>query len=280
VIRLGWEFNGSWMPWAAGAGGYTAAYRHVVTLMRSVSSSFKFDWCTAWGENSTAPDSVYPGDDVVDIIGMDVYNRYYAPADADPVHRWNTLLTANYGLNWLVAFAKLHDKPISIPEWGTGEWTAGDGGTGGGDDPLFIANMAAFMGANNTAYCSYWDINAGSYNACVSDGEHPLSGAALKTAFNAQALQLPGPILWTGQGEPPTATSVSINFSPPYAGGLADHFDITYREVAWTKYASVKQIGTQPVTGLKPGTAYEVCVTAVNAAGSGTPSAPLLLSTI
>jgi len=282
TIRIGWEFNGSWMPWAAVANpvGYVAAYRRVVGILREAAgSNFTFDWCTSWGQNATAPDSVYPGDDVVDVIGMDVYNRYYTQALSAPAARWANLLAAPYGLNWLVSFAALHKKRISFPEWGTGEWTAGDGGTGGGDDPLFVTNMAAFMQANNVSYCCYWDINAGSYNARVSDGEHPLSGTALKTAFSSP-LTPPGPILWIGAGQPSTETSVSVNFSPPYQGGAADHFDILIRPVApWTVAASVKQVGTQPVPGLKPGTDYEVCVRAVNAAGPGTPSAPIALTT-
>jgi beta-mannanase len=123
TIRLGWEFNGSWMPWAAGNDpvGYVAAYRHVVTLMRSVPGAFFiFDWCCAWGPAETAPDTVYPGDDVVDIIGMTYYTRYYDPQDADPQYRWNTALTSVYGFNWLVSFSQTHGKPISVSEWGTG----------------------------------------------------------------------------------------------------------------------------------------------------------------
>ena len=51
VIRLGWEFNGNWMPWAAGQDpvNYVKAYRHVVAVMRSVpGADFTFDWCTSW----------------------------------------------------------------------------------------------------------------------------------------------------------------------------------------------------------------------------------------
>lgn len=296
VVRLGWEFNGSWMPWAAGSDpiSYVAAYRHVVALMRSVpGANFKFDWCTSWGPNATAPDSVYPGDDVVDIVGMDVYNRYYSSADADPTHRWNTYLTASYGLDWLVSFSLAHGKPISVPEWGTGEWLVGDGGTGGGDDGLFVTNMSNFLKTNGAVYSDYWDISASGYDASVSNGEHPVAGAALKAAFGianspatspvaTSSIAPPGAILWIGVGDKPTPNSVSINFSPPYGGGAPSTFNILYRPSGtgtWSTYGSVKSVGWQTVGGLNPGTSYDVSVEAVNAGGSGPQSALITLST-
>jgi hypothetical protein len=285
TVRLGWEFNGGWMPWAAGTNpqAYVAAYRHVVVLMRSVpGAQFTFDWCSSWGPNATAPDSVYPGDDVVDVIGMDVYNRYYDAADADPAHRWNTFLTASYGLNWLVAFAQLHGKPISIPEWGTGEWLVADGGTGGGDDPLFVTNMSLFLEANSAAYSSYWDISASGYNAEVSDGEHPLSGAALKAAFGT-VLDLPGQVPWLGAGQAATATTISINFAPPNDGGIPTSYVILDRitgQGSWTTYGTVGWTGWQTVSGLLAGTSYDFEVYAVNASGNGAVSAPVTLATV
>jgi Fibronectin type III domain/Glycosyl hydrolase family 26 len=297
VIRIGWEFNGGWMPWAAGQNptAYVAAYRHVVAVMRSVpGADFTFDWCTSWGPNATAPDSVYPGDDVVDIIGMDVYDRYYSAADANPVHRWNTYLTAQYGLNWLVSFSKQHGKPISIPEWGTGESYVGDGGMGGGDDPVFVANMSQFMSTNSAVYSDYWDISASGYNATVSDGEHPLSGAALKAAFSsavaavsppapaAPTVPPPGPILWIGVGDAATLTTVSINFAPPGSGGLPSYYVILDRvtgQTAWNQYSKVTWTGWQTVSGLKQGTSYDFEVYAANAGGNGGVSAVLTLTT-
>jgi hypothetical protein len=287
TVRLGWEFNGSWMPWAAGQDpvSYVAAYRHVVSVMRSVAGAhFKFDWCSAWGPAATAPDSVYPGDDVVDIIGMDVYNRYYSAADADPAHRWNTFLTASYGLNWLVSFAQSHQKRISVPEWGTGEWFGNDGGIGGGDDGLFVTNMCNFMNSNDAAYSDYWDINASGYDAAVSDGEHPVAGAALRAAFGASAaIPAPGPILWIGMGASPTSTSLSINFSPPYGGGAPQYFQLLYRvtgQTAWTNSGTATSVGWQSFTGLQSAKSYDLAVKAVNAGGSGALSPVLTQSTL
>jgi Glycosyl hydrolase family 26 len=186
VIRIGWEFNGSWMPWAAGRDpvAYVAAYRRVVGLMRSVPGArFTFDWCCACGKNAIAPDSVYPGDDVVDIMGMDVYTRYYNSFDAIPSLRWRGIRVTAFGLDWLVRYSAEHHKRISIPEWGTGEWLVNDGGTGGGDDPLFVEDMADFLRENHAAYSDYWDYRASDYDASVSNGEHPMSGQVLRSRF-------------------------------------------------------------------------------------------------
>jgi hypothetical protein len=188
IVRLGWEFNGTWMPWAAArdSRAYVAAYRRVVALMRSVpGESFTFDWCSACGENAIAPDTVYPGDDVVDIIGMDVYTRYYNAFDSIPAIRWQALRVTAFGLDWLVSFSAEHRKRLSVPEWGTGEAFTNDGGTGGGDDPLFVTSMAGFLRENDAAYSDYWDYHAPDYNASVSDGEHPRAGEALRLMFGS-----------------------------------------------------------------------------------------------
>jgi DNA gyrase inhibitor GyrI len=290
VIRLGWEFNGSWMPWAAGQDlvGYVAAFRHVVALMRSVpGSSFTIDWCCAWGPAQTPPDSVYPGDDVIDIIGMDIYSRYYDAADAVPAHAWQTYLTSIYGLNWLVGFAQSHGKPISIPEWGTGEWLVDDGGTGGGDNPLFVSNMAAFLKANNTAYSDYWDYADSVYDSRVSNGEHPNSGAALVAAFGVPtapaSVALPGPVPPLSQGGPSSESSVSISFAAPLSGAPASAYVIDYRvtgQAGWTTSSTVTWIGWQTLNGLLPGTSYDVQVYATNAVGSGPASAPFTVQTL
>ena len=290
VIRLGWEFNGSWMPWAAGQdpAGYVNAYRHVVAVMRSVpGASFTFDWCCAWGPTQTVAESVYPGDDVVDIVGMDIYGRYYLPADADEAHDWNTSLTSVNGLDWLVSFSQSHGKAFSLPEWGTGEWFFNDGGTGRGDDPVFVDDIANFLKTNHAVYSNYWDYSDSVYDSEVSDGEHPNAGSALKAAFGANvagsALLPPGEVPPIGIGGAPTADSVSISFAAPETGGPAAAYVIQERVTgtsAWTTNATVTWVGWQTLSGLAPGTAYDVQVYATNPAGSGPPSAAFSLATV
>jgi hypothetical protein len=176
VIRIGWEFNHGWFTWRAAAdpGAWVAYWRRIVTAMREVPGArFRFDWCPGWSRGQIAPTDVYPGDDYVDIIGMDVYNSAWTAAT--PEQRWQSKLNAPYGLKWHREFAVAHGKTMSYPEWGTG--TRPDG-HGAGDDAYFIRQMAAWIGASPVEYHNYWDYRAPDYDARLSDGSKPRSAAA------------------------------------------------------------------------------------------------------
>ncbi|WP_419815158.1 PEPxxWA-CTERM sorting domain-containing protein [Glacieibacterium sp.] len=197
MIRIGWEFNGDWYRWGAASDptSWVTYYQRIVTAMRSVpGQQFKFIWNPALGRQSIAADRVYPGDAYVDYIGLDVYNQSWRPQDVDPATRWQGLVSQPYGLDWLSNFATLHDKAITLPEWGTG--TRPDG-HGGGDDPLFIENMAAWIGSHNVAAHGYWDYRAGDFDGEISDGGQPLSAEAFRLAFNYDAqAAVPEPASW------------------------------------------------------------------------------------
>ena len=183
VLRLGWEFNGDWYPWAAAKcpDCFVAYWRRVVTAMRAVPGArFRFDWNANLGSSPLAPERVYPGDAFVDIIGLDVYNQSWDPDSVDARSRWQELLKGDHGLEWHRRFAAAHGKPMSYPEWGTG--TRPDG-HGGGDDPYFIERMAEWIAANDVAYHIYWDYPAKDYDAELSRGRLPRAGAAFRRLF-------------------------------------------------------------------------------------------------
>lgn len=185
IIRLGWEFNGGWYPWAAkqDPDNWVKYWQRIVTTMRAVEgTSFRFDWCSAQGHQQIPADRVYPGDEYVDIIGRDTYNQTWATNVFTPEQRWNDLLTQSYGLNWLREFAQQHNKPISMPEWATG--TRPDG-HGGGDDGYFITRMAQWLEQNNVVYHAYWDYPAKDYHGRLSDGSKPVAAAAFLAAFRS-----------------------------------------------------------------------------------------------
>jgi len=182
-LRIGWEFNGGWYPWAAEKNpeAFKAYFRRIVKAFRSVpGQKFRIVWNPAQGWLHIPADKAYPGDDVVDIVALDLYNQSWNPADKDPQVRWRNLVSQPYGLNWLRDFAAKHHKPIALPEWATG--TRPDG-HGYGDDPLFIDNMAAWIKANDVVYHTYWDYNAGDFNGELSSGRMPLSEAAFRRDF-------------------------------------------------------------------------------------------------
>ena len=183
ILRIGWEFNGGWYPWAAkrNPDAWIALWRHIVTTMRSVPGArFRFDWNPTLGWQQIPPDKVYPGDDYVDIIGLDVYNQTWEKTATTPELRWRDLMDRSYGLRWHADFARQHGKPMSFAEWGTG--TRADG-HGGGDDPLFVRNMTEWIKEHDVLYHGYWDYPAKDFNAELSSGQFPLSGAELRRAF-------------------------------------------------------------------------------------------------
>jgi hypothetical protein len=185
IIRLGYEANCSSIgPWQAedNPEGYKQLFRHEVAVMRSVSgAAFQFDWTVCNGlQNGHALnsfDSFYPGDDAVDIIGMDIYDVKWQDTSVSPQGRWNYLLTRQLGVNELISYAAAHGKPLSYPEWGL--YRPGDNFAGGGDNPYFIQQMAGLISSTKPAYQAYFDLDWGS--GVLSD--FPQGQAAFKQIF-------------------------------------------------------------------------------------------------
>jgi hypothetical protein len=114
VIVLGWEMNG--VTYTGRCAPHPEAWkeywRRIVTTMRSVKGQrFRFDFAPSRGEDAIGWTDCYPGDDVVDIIGMDSY-------DQPPGESFEEQIQQPFGLADHVEFAAEHDKPTSYPEWG------------------------------------------------------------------------------------------------------------------------------------------------------------------
>ncbi|HEX8791582.1 MAG TPA: glycosyl hydrolase [Polyangiaceae bacterium] len=177
-IRVGHEFDGTWYPWAINGGtnnmdyaGFIAAFRHVAGILKAISPSFTIVWNPGCGYYAQSMDDekAYPGDDVVDVIGIDCYD------DGSGVdHIFNGV----YGLNQWAQFAQQHGKPIALPEWGL---------MNGGDDPAYIQAMFNFMTANPTFLESFWDSDDGSTHSQITTGEDPMSGAMFLQTFGQYA---------------------------------------------------------------------------------------------
>jgi hypothetical protein len=183
VLRLGWEFNGDWYPWAAqrDPAGFIAYWRRVVGVMRQQpGAAFRFEWTPGLGADGLDPERAWPGREFVDVIGLHVYNQSWRVPAADQEGRWRELRDAPRGLDWHRRFAAAQDRPRSFAEWGTGRRT---GGGGGGDDPVFIARMAAWVAAPDVLYHGYWDFPAPDYDGVISDGRQPQAARAFREAF-------------------------------------------------------------------------------------------------
>jgi hypothetical protein len=171
ILRLGWEFNGSWYKWYAGndPAAFAGYWRQIVTTMRAVAPGLKFDWCPTLGV-ANMPKGVaaaYPGSAYVDFVGTDVYDQAWGPNNStvpDPAVRWNGYVTQQNGLDWVASFAAQQGKPISIPEWGLSIRTDGHGG---GDNAYFVQHMHDWIVGHNVAFQMYFEFDA-------SDGAHRL----------------------------------------------------------------------------------------------------------
>ncbi len=179
-LRLGYEMNGTFMPWFMGSDAGTQAdwkkaFQHLSTLMRdeakAVGATVKIEWNpNSQGWSSQPVVNSYPGDEYVDTVSVDTYSpvwpnglynwakndgSYNANATewaADPVNRahfwsypdaneWNPTGTgAGFGMENAIAFAKAHGKALSISETG-----AGNNGTTTGpvDDAAFPQWLAS-----------------------------------------------------------------------------------------------------------------------------------------
>jgi hypothetical protein len=178
IIRLGWEMNLEQSNWFAkgNEADFIAAFRHVVGIFRKQSSSFKFDWCPGWGPQETPADLAYPGDDVVDYIGLDVYDFKF---EGTPEERWQTFyLKAPFGLQWHREFAALHGKLMSYPEWGVGNF---------GDNPYFIGKMHEWFTENRDriAYAGYFNVD-GLWPTQIDTGRFPESEKLFRILFSGR----------------------------------------------------------------------------------------------
>ncbi|HEY5024526.1 MAG TPA: glycosyl hydrolase [Acidimicrobiales bacterium] len=186
ILRLGWEFNGSWFPWsvatATDASNFVAYWRQIVTTLRAVpGQEFRFLWNpNAPSPTRYTPAQAYPGNAYVDYVGTDVYDNFWGKPFT-PAAAWIHQLTQQWGLDWLSAFAVEHGKPVAIPEW-SDEFRPD--GHGLGDDPSFIDNMADWFVSNNVAFTDVWSYDSSpTYRNNLLDGTFPKSLARFKADF-------------------------------------------------------------------------------------------------
>jgi len=179
IIRIGWEMNVQSMAWFAKGqeDDYVRAFRRVVDIFRRHSDGFKYDWCPSWGVQDSPADLTYPGDDVVDYVGLDVYDYKY---EGSPAERWERFyLRIPFGLQWHKEFALSHGKAMSYPEWGVGSF---------GDNPFFIRQMYDWFVENesNIAYAAYFNVD-GLWPTQIDTDRFPESQRAFRSLFGRDA---------------------------------------------------------------------------------------------
>ena len=169
VIVLGWEMNGTTYSGrcAPDPAAWREYWRRIVTAMRSVDGQrFRFDFAPVRGAQAVPWPECYPGDDVVDIIGMDSY-------DQAPGLTFDDYVSQPYGLRAHADFAAAHGKPLSFPEWGLYDH---------GDNPVFVRAMQAWITTHEVAYHAITDYCPHGFWGCRAN---PASSAAYRELFGA-----------------------------------------------------------------------------------------------
>lgn len=101
---------------------YRAAWRHYVEVFRERGvRNVVWTWIVtpaAFATGSTRPtaDALYPGDDVVDWVGLDVYN--WSGCNPGGPTSWSPVASQSAAAR---TFAQAHGKPVMVAEWGSVE---------------------------------------------------------------------------------------------------------------------------------------------------------------
>ncbi|MFJ9461153.1 glycosyl hydrolase [Kitasatospora sp. NPDC101447] len=194
VLTLGWEMNGTTYTHRCkpDPSAWKAYWRRIVGVMRSVPGQrFRFDFAPNRGLDAIPWTKCYPGDDVVDVIGMDSYDQ---PAGAT----FDDYVREPYGLQDQVEFAAKRGKPVSYPEWGLFR---------NGDNPEFVQRMVDWIRTHDTAYQTVTDYCPHGFFQCSGN---PRSAARFKQLM-AGSKGAPAVV----PTAPPAPTSPAAPASPP-----------------------------------------------------------------
>lgn len=157
ILRVGYEANGDfgfpWQPRSHGNNfaGFKAMWRSAHATVQAI-HSFLWDYCCVpWDANTAEMEAMYPGDDVVNICGLDHYDRdTFAGSIAANVAQHQARLQV--GIN----FAASHSKPWSIDE--SGLWQTDMSG-GGGDNPAWIRMVMSMCANQHALWWVYFDAD-------------------------------------------------------------------------------------------------------------------------
>jgi hypothetical protein len=152
-VRIGWEFNGDWFGWqATDADTYRQCFRNEAKALLSVAPHARIDWTV--NAHTTLPNGAggdpfkaYPGDDVVDVVGVDTYDQYPPSPTSAAFAEQCDAQSPTPGMCTVIAFAARHRKLFSVPEWGVvgRDSGAGRAGAAGGDNPNYVDEMGAIF---------------------------------------------------------------------------------------------------------------------------------------
>jgi beta-mannanase len=193
VVRIWQEINGDWEPWSINQTGATsvdgtapgspwsaatiiAAWNHMAAQVHTAFPNAKIEWNLSAGGPWSGPSGagngsgfdLYPGDQYVNVIGLDAYEKSTSWA--------NTVSGPGVNLNNLVAFASAHGKEVAVSETAT---TNNDGS--------YLTSMTNYFDAlgKEAAYISYYDQGtANNGGDIIYSSSGPDSAPADRVALN------------------------------------------------------------------------------------------------
>ncbi|EFL32247.1 secreted protein [Streptomyces viridochromogenes DSM 40736] len=188
ILVLGWEMNGTTYTHRCGPDpeAWKKYWNRIVTTMRSVpGQKFRFDFTPSRGVDAVPWTKCYPGDDTVDIIGMDSYDQPTGMSFEQQVKE-------PYGLQDHVDFARAHGKPISYPEWGLFR---------NGDNPEYMRSMLDWMDEHRPLYNTLTDYCPHGVWQCAAN---PKSSHLYRSALFGRTDEATSPGTPTPQPTPST----------------------------------------------------------------------------
>ncbi len=152
-LRFAHEMNGDWYPWSVGAPGgspedYVAAYRRVRGIFDAAGAKrVQWVWCpnVIINGNVEAISRSYPGDDFVDIVGVDGYNFGDRPG-----HQW-TRPAELFGNTLTLVPQLAPGKPVWINEVGCGDQ--------GGDKSRWISDFISWLAGTDVRGLIWFEVD-------------------------------------------------------------------------------------------------------------------------
>lgn len=126
LISFGPEMNGGWHSWGQKAVEYKKAFVRVAGLFKKANAKIKMCWVPnwakgyPWGTTSLDPagaySDYYPGDDVVDYVGLNFYYKDWEMEDKVPDWFWHGERSCLGHTKFYDTFCVDHNKPMIITE--------------------------------------------------------------------------------------------------------------------------------------------------------------------
>lgn len=181
-IRIAHEMNGDWMAWGVNSKtleAFKKGYRLYASIIRKEFPEARITFSPNSGNHTDVSiDKLWPGDDVVDVIGPDYYDwdtDVTTPASwQQETDAWLVPGVTPTGLAAWRQYAAKKGKPIAMPEWGLPM----------GDDPEWIKCVHAYMakyaapkGSTNAAGRFVYDVYFNAEDKFkVTGGSNPKAG--------------------------------------------------------------------------------------------------------